>query len=165
MPRGAPDWGFLAPQKNFMQLCREQNHFYERAGMVGQGAGRYSEIQLWNPVASGVDAFINVLGFKVSAAVLLPVYWYASSRGTLKAYGVNRYSGGTASEIQTRWVDRGIASYSNEVYSIYAGTTRTEITHLHLWLVPGWGLNIVHPTANSDIEIDFTWYEFLSVEV
>lgn len=35
MPRGAPDWGFLAPQKPFMQLCREQNHFFGQKSIVG----------------------------------------------------------------------------------------------------------------------------------
>lgn len=165
MPRGGPDWGFLAPQKNFMQLCREQNHFFFRAGIAGQGAGRFSEIQLWNPADSGVDAFVNMMGFECESTQDLVVYWYAQMRDHLKGYGTNRYAGGTESTISARWEDRGIASWSNEIYRILAGATRVEVDHLHLWLTPGWGLDVLCPTADLDLEISYTWYEFLTADV
>jgi len=164
MPRGGPDWGFLAPQKSLMQLLREQNHFYVNASTAG-AAGKYTTHQLYNPADSLVDAFIVAFGHVAEVACDGRMGWDVGSIGALENYGRNRYSGGTQSEIEVRWDQRATAVYVNEMWRGEVLTTFSFVDQVYLWLKPGYGLRFILLTADLDLQNIFMWYEFPSTEV
>lgn len=79
-------------------------------------------------------------------------------------YGVNRYSGGGESDVETRW-DRGGCGAAGDCVGIWEiNPTWQYVDNINLWLKPGWGLGVYHMTAGQAIEVHWAWYEFLSVE-
>jgi hypothetical protein len=165
MPRGSPDWGFLAPQKSLMQLLREQNHFYRNISTAAGGAGKYTRHQFWNPSGSLVDAYIVAFGHKAGAAGEIRTGWATGYLSGLEGYGRNRYSGGTPSDIEARWEWKNTAFYSEEMYRGEIGTTFVWVEAVYLWLKPGYGLDFILMTANVAMETCLMWYEFPSTEV
>lgn len=165
MPRGAPDWNFMAPQKSKFQLVREQNHFFAMQYLAAGGAGKYNHIQLWNPSDSGVDAYITYLGLWAGGGNKDGLWFLNYALGNYVAHGTNRYSGGTDSSLEKRWewVTGGIAGY--QIGEWYLSTTWLYVEDIHLWLKPGYGLTLRHGVANEASELQVAWWEFISTEV
>lgn len=159
MARGSPDWKELAPQKTSEQLLREGNGFGGWT-WIAAGVAQYSVCQLWNPAASGVEAYVFGLSVYAGAAQTGYMSYNNAALTTKRQDGNNRKLGLTASDLECRGQQMAIPSAPYTEEFEFTGGTYDQISDTYIWIPAGYGLIVFPAAVNTACRVNFKWFEF-----
>ena len=159
MPRGSPDWKEFAPQKSIEQLCREGNAF-GGLGFSGAIAGQASQLQLWNPANSGVEAYVFGLDIYCTRDANCYLKDSASQLMTFCQFGKNRRLGAPVSLLSIRRIQTAIQAppYMDEI--MLTANIRLPYKPSYIWIPEGKGLWIGINLLDTALRMSFLWFEF-----
>lgn len=159
MPRGFPDWKEFAPQKSLEQLLREGNGFAVY-NMVTPVIGKFSMMQLWNPVDSGVACYVYSVEFQLDTAGRGYLTTHNVEFLTASNPGKNRFVGDPDSQavyhIEAK--DALVGDYQNHQYQVQYHTG--DWTPTYIWIPEGHGMIVTPAAKNVQLACVMIWFEF-----
>jgi hypothetical protein len=134
---------------------------FARGTNLAASVGNFSEVQLFNPVASGITLAVKAINFGSATAGSINIRSYNTALATLVGTGFNLQSGGTAAlgEIRTA---TPVAEDGTFIGPIPAGAGAAVPVDLGWFIELGAGEGVLcnHGTANTGITIFYLWREF-----
>lgn len=126
-------------------------------------AGNKSSVQLFNPVASGVNVYIDRITAQVTTASIIELHRYDTALATLSAQFLNKQAGAGAGGGVIRKTNVGAVSLGTIVGQWdVAGVTNVELLNARaapVKLVPGSGIHVSHQGTGNDVIATFEWRE------
>lgn len=121
--------------------------------------GEYSEVQLWNPPASGKNIFLTQINF--SSAVDSAIFLFATMavQANLRPY-TNKKLGGPAGIAELRWGSTPAFSSAYFGYSHVAAYEQNTLKFSDPFIVPpGYGLTVNGSLLDTLMGASFEWFE------
>lgn len=122
-------------------------------------AGQYSEVQLWNPAASGKNLFLTQVNFSSSANSAIFILSKMTPQANIRAVS-NKILGGAAGVGQLRWGSTPTYLGTEFGYSHVAAFQQNTLKFSDPFIIPpGYGLTIQGSTLDNLIGAAFEFFE------
>lgn len=125
-------------------------------------AGKYTRLQLWNPVGSGKRLNVECVSLSTLAATNMYVTASAAPLATINGYGQSKLMGGASSVAYTNYEDNvaaGLAASAIAAFSLGAGAGQIFVPHQPFVVPPGFGLMVSNNVTAANMSANFEWYE------
>jgi hypothetical protein len=160
MAVGTKDWKQAAPLRSFLQLLREGNAF-ACSRIVAAVVAEFAISQIYNPVDSGVDLFIEGCDLNANNTSVFVVGQtdYNSAGGATKDFNRNVGSSNESKALFYEYTEPGL-SY-NMYYRRRSSTNSiVSIDNIYLWIPEGHHAHIFNSTAGNSLTVLWRWFEF-----